>query len=192
MIGIFLLCGGIQGFGRGDLLSLISAVLYAAWMIELGHHMQKFGKSVHTACTQFLVMAAIALPIGALWGSLSPAAAFAAAPQLFVLGAGSTALAFGLQTVALRYTTASHAAVIVSAEGVFGAMAAALSLGERVSLMALCGAALIMAGITYLALDKPFRHRPVRRALVEQPVAEAVGFEPTVGFPPRWFSRPEP
>ena len=23
-------------------------------------------------------------------------------------------------------------------------------------------------------------------------MAEAVGFEPTVGFPPRWFSRPEP
>jgi len=23
-------------------------------------------------------------------------------------------------------------------------------------------------------------------------LADGVGFEPTVGFPPRWFSRPEP
>lgn len=151
MIGIFMLCGGLQGFGHGDLVSLISALFYAAWMIELGRHMQTFGNPVRTACTQFLVTAALALPIGALWGSLSASAALAAAPELLVLGAGSTALAFGLQTVALRYTPASHAAVIVSAEGVFGAMAAALFLGERMSVTAFFGAALMLAAIIHLA-----------------------------------------
>jgi drug/metabolite transporter (DMT)-like permease len=151
MVGIYMLCGGLRGFGQGDLVSLNSALFYAAWMIELGRHMQTFGNPVRTACTQFLVTAALTLPIGAVWGSLSVSAALAAAPELFVLGAGSTALAFGFQTIALRYTPASHAAVIVSAEGVFGAIAAALFLGERISVTAYFGAALMLAAIVNLA-----------------------------------------
>lgn len=164
LIGIFALCGGLQGFGRGDLLSLIFALFYAAWMIELGRHMQTFGKPVRTACTQFLATAALALPIGGLWGSLSPSAALAAGPELVILGAGSTALAFGLQTLALRFTPASHAAVIVSAEGVFGAIAAALFLGERISVTAFFGAALMMAAIIYLAFGSPAEKVPERSA----------------------------
>ena len=151
MIGIFMLCGGLKGFGRGDLVSLISALFYAVWMIELGRHMQTYGNPVRTACTQFLATAALALPFGAWWGSLSAGAVLAAAPELLVLGAGSTALAFGFQTIALRYTPPSHAAVIVSAEGVFGAMVAALFLGERMSITAFFGAALMLAAIIHLA-----------------------------------------
>lgn len=155
MVGILMLCGGLQGFGRGDLLSLVSALFFAVWMIELGRHMQGFGNPVRTACTQFMVTAALTLPIGGVWGTLSAGAALAAGPELFVLGAGSTALAFGLQTIALRYTPAAHAAVIVSAEGVFGAMAAVLFLGERMSVTAILGATLILAAITHLAFGRP-------------------------------------
>jgi drug/metabolite transporter (DMT)-like permease len=151
MVGIYMLCGGVQGFGRGDLVSLVSALFYAAWMIELGRHMKTFGNAVRTACTQFLVTAALALPIGALWGSLSANSALAAGPELLVLGVGSTALAFGFQTVAQRYTSATHAAIIVSGEGVFGAMAAAFFLGERMSATAFFGAALMLAAIIHLA-----------------------------------------
>lgn len=151
MVGIFMLCGGLQGFGEGDIVALISALLYAAWMIDLGRHMVIFGHPVRTACTQFMVAAAFALPVGSIWGSLSIDAALAAAPELVLLGVGSTALAFGLQTISQRYTPASHAAVIVSAEGVFGAMAAALFLGERMSVTALFGAALMLAAIVHLA-----------------------------------------
>ena len=162
MLGIFMLCGGIHGFGHGDILSLISALFYALWMIELGRHMLAYGSPVRTACTQFLVTAALALPIGGIWGTLSAQAALAAAPELFVLGAGSTALAFGLQTIALRYTPAAHAAVIVSAEGVFGAMAGVLFLGERMTVVAFLGAALMLAAIVHLAFGSPRLKAPDR------------------------------
>lgn len=151
MVGVLMLCGGPQGFGTGDIVALTSALLYAIWMIDLGRHMQRFGHPVRIACTQFLFTAAIALPAGGLWGSLSVDAAVAAGPELLLLGVGSTALAFGFQTIALRYTPASHAAVIVSAEGVFGAMAASIFLGERISFLALMGAALMLAAIVHLA-----------------------------------------
>lgn len=151
MIGVFLLSGGTQSFQQGDIVALISALLYAVWMIDLGRHMQTFGLPVRTASTQFLVTAAIALPIGAVWGSLSAGAALAAGPELLLLGVGSTALAFGFQTIAQRYTPATHAAVIVSAEGIFGALAASIFLGERISFLALLGAALMLAAIMHLA-----------------------------------------
>ncbi|MFN3844324.1 MAG: DMT family transporter [Paracoccaceae bacterium] len=164
MIGVFLLCGGTQAFGTGDIVALISALFYAAWMIELGRHMQTFGHPVRTACTQFLVTAVIALPIGGVWGSLSASAAFAAGPELLLLGVGSTALAFGFQTIAQRYTPATHAAVIVSAEGVFGAMAAYIFLGERISLLALLGAALMLAAIVHLAFGKTSKEATAQSA----------------------------
>jgi drug/metabolite transporter (DMT)-like permease len=164
MIGVFLLCGGTQAFGTGDIVALISALFYAVWMIELGRHMQKFGHPVRTACTQFLVTAVIALPIGGFWGTLSASAAVAAGPELLMLGVGSTALAFGFQTIAQRYTPASHAAVIVSAEGVFGAAAASVFLGERISFLALLGAALMLAAIVHLAFGSAARDATDRSA----------------------------
>ena len=159
LTGIFMLCGGLYGLGKGDIVALVSALLYAAWMVDLGCHMRTYGNPVRTACAQFLVTAAVALPIGGLWGSLSVSAAIAASPELLTLGVGSTALAFGIQTAAQRYTTASQAAVIVSAESVFGAMAAALFLDERMSVVGFFGAALILTAIIYLAFAaKPSRH----------------------------------
>jgi len=129
--------------------------------------MQTFGHPVRTACTQFLVVAAIALAIGGLWGSLSFGAAIAAGPELVLLGVGWTALAFGFQTIALPPTPASHAAIIVSAEGAFGAMAAPLFLNERITMAALFGAALMLSAIVYLAFAD------VQRETVTSPVERA-------------------
>ena len=152
VIGALMLGGGLAGFGPGDLAAILSAALYAAWMVDLGRHMGAFGRPVRTACTQFFAAAAVALPVGAVFGSLTPAAVVAAGPELAVLGVGSTALAFGLQTLAQRYTPATHAAVIVSAEGVFGAVGAALFLGEVATPMQIGGAAIMLAAILHLAL----------------------------------------
>jgi drug/metabolite transporter (DMT)-like permease len=154
MVGIFMLCGGLRGIGDGEIVALLSALLYAAWMVDLGRHMQRFGHPVRTACMQFLVTAAVALPIGGLAGSLSAGAAFAAGPELLLLGVGSTALAFGFQTIAQRYTPASHAAVIVSAKGVFGALAAACILGERLPITGVLGAMLMLAAILHIAFGR--------------------------------------
>ena len=64
----------------------------------------------------------------------------------------STALAFGLMTWAQRYIAAPTAAIIVSAEGVFGALGARLLLGEQTSALGLFGAALILFAIGMVAL----------------------------------------
>ncbi|MER8830108.1 DMT family transporter [Mesorhizobium sp. M0938] len=100
---------------------------------------------------QFLGAAVISLPLGFFHGNLSPANAFDAWPQLLVLGVFSTAVCFGIQAIAQRFTSASHAAVIVSAESVFGALGAALFLGERTSFVGMLGATIMLGAALHLA-----------------------------------------
>ncbi|QND62764.1 EamA family transporter [Mesorhizobium loti] len=152
-VGALLLSGGIAGLGSGNLTAILSAACYALWMVELGRHMQTHARPSTAAATQFLGAAAFALPLGALQGNLSPAAAFAAGPELAVLGVFSTAIAFGIQIAAQSLTPASHAAVIVSAESVFGALGAAIFLGERNSPAGAMGAAIILGAILSVAMS---------------------------------------
>ncbi|GEC35754.1 hypothetical protein N181_30650 [Sinorhizobium fredii USDA 205] len=154
LVGVLLLSGGLtDSFNQGDLAAILSAACYALWMVQLGHHMQTHGAPVTTAAAQFLAAAVITLPLGALQGNLSPAAIKDAGLELAVLGIFSTAAAFGIQTIAQRFTSASHAAVIVSAESVFGAIGAAIFLGERLSPVGAVGAALVFGSITLLSLS---------------------------------------
>ncbi|MER9232220.1 DMT family transporter [Mesorhizobium sp. M0622] len=161
--GVLLLSGGLAaGFSRGDLAAIASAACYAFWMVELGRHVKTHGAPITMAAAQFLGAAMITLPLGAFQGNLSLAAVREAGPELAVLGIFSTGAAFGIQTFAQRFTSASHAAVIVSAESVFGAIGAAIFLGERLSPVGAVGAAAIFGAITLLSLsvDKSENRKP--------------------------------
>jgi drug/metabolite transporter (DMT)-like permease len=154
LVGVLLLSGGLTAsFSQGDLAAILSAACYALWMVELGRHMQTQGAPLTTAAAQFIVAAVITLPLGALHGNLSLAAISDAGPELAVLGIFSTAGAFGIQTIAQRFTSASHAAVIVSAESVFGAIGAAIFLSERLSPIGAVGAAVVLGAIILLSLS---------------------------------------
>jgi drug/metabolite transporter (DMT)-like permease len=151
LFGALLLSGGIASFSRGDVAVMLSAACYALWMVELGRHAQTYGRPFTAMAAQFLGAAVISLPLGFFHGNLSPANAFDAWPQLLVLGVFSTAVCFGIQTIAQRFTSASHAAVIVSAESVFGALGAAFFLGERMSSAGVLGAAIMLGAVLFLA-----------------------------------------
>lgn len=164
LAGALLLCGGMGGeIGRGDLTAILSAACYALWMVELGRHARAYGRPVATAAAQFALTALLLLPAGMLQGGLTPAAVRAAAPELAVLGIFSTAIAFGLQTVAQRFTPASHAAVVVSSESLFGAAAAAFALGERISSTGAAGGLLMLVAIAIVAFPRPSVPRAGRR-----------------------------
>jgi drug/metabolite transporter (DMT)-like permease len=153
VVGAMLLSGGMSGsLNNGDVAAILSGACYAVWMVEVERHAKRHGRPLATAAAQFLSAALILIPLGGMYGNLSASAAWKAGPELLVLGIFSTAVGFTLQTIAQRFTLASHAAVMVSAECVFGAAGAALVLGERISAVAALGAALIFAAIVYLAL----------------------------------------
>lgn len=167
MVGALLLSGGISSFNSGDLTAIISAASYSVWAVELARHIQAYARPLTAAAAQFLGGAAFALALGAIYGSPSLTAMLAAGPELIVLGVFSTAIAFGIQIAALRFTSASHAAVIVSAESVFGALGAAILLGERLSASAALGGTLILGAILSVAMSTQTKSISISRHMGE-------------------------
>jgi drug/metabolite transporter (DMT)-like permease len=165
LVGALLMSGGHMSWAAingGDLLCLASAAGYAVWMVALGRHAVRYGRPLGTTFVQFAVSAVLVLPV-ALWIKIPDFATLGqAAPDLFMLGVISTALAFGLMTWAQRYVTAPTAAIIVSAEGVFGALGARLVLGEQTSVIGICGAGLILCAIAIVALYDRVQHTPMQ------------------------------
>ena len=74
-------------------------------------------------------------------------AILAAGPAILYGGLFGVAVGFTLQVVAQKHAIASHAAIILSLEAVFAAIAGALLLGEALALKGYMGCALMFAGM---------------------------------------------
>lgn len=145
---------GAFRMNRGDLLTIGCAVVYALHLLVLGHFSQRERVEPvalgQLACTAVLSVFSLPFdPPKAVW---SAAVLFA----IVLTAVFATAVAFAFQTWGQKHTTAERTALIFALEPVF-AMAAAVTLGgERLTLLACAGCALILAGI--LAVDlKPAR-----------------------------------
>ena len=100
---------------------------------------------------------AVALPVGAL--GLLPFFSFtaktaAAWGSLLALSFLSTYLAYTAYSAGLRHLPATRASVIASLEPVVAALLAALLFGERLSVLALLGAALVVGAALSLSTEK--------------------------------------
>jgi drug/metabolite transporter (DMT)-like permease len=76
----------------------------------------------------------------------------AALPSIAYAGLLSGGVGYTLQIVAQRYTPATEAALIMSLESVFAAVAAAFLLGERLTLLAGLGCGLILLGVVLVEI----------------------------------------
>ncbi|MGI8960389.1 MAG: DMT family transporter [Bryobacteraceae bacterium] len=138
----------------GDLLTVGCAVAFAFQLLVLGYYSQR-ERFEAVALGQILcaaVLSTVSLlidPPQAIW---SDSVIFAVVlTSLF-----ATALAFALQTWAQQYTTATRTALIFALEPVFALITAVVAGGERLTLAAVCGGGLILAGIVAVEM-KPAR-----------------------------------
>lgn len=136
-----------QPMNAGDTWCLVSALFYSIWMILLVRHVTQHGLPVLTTFVQCLCAAGIALPFSLAAETELESNFVGALPELFYLGVFSTALAFGLASVAQRCLSASVGAILMSAESLFGAAGGILVLGERPDFGVIVGATLMMAAI---------------------------------------------
>ena len=72
--------------------------------------------------------------------------------SILYAGILSVGVGFTLQVVAQRYTKPADTAILLSAETLFGALTAALWLGETMNTVRLCGALLIFSAIMAVQL----------------------------------------
>ena len=149
--------GAIGAISRGDLLTLLCAVGFAAHIVTLGHYSENMRFEVLSVAQ---VGAAAALALGSFWWAEAPRVVWRPAVVWTVLISGflSTAIAFTIQAWAMQYTTATRLAVIYLFEPVVAWMTSFWLAGEGLAPRAAAGAALILLGILLVEL-KPARPR---------------------------------
>ncbi|UCD49958.1 MAG: DMT family transporter [Phycisphaerales bacterium] len=136
---------------RGDLLVLVGAFFWALHVQVIGYLAQR-AAPLRIACVQFIVCAALALPFAFVTEKMDVSAIRDAAIPILYGGVLSAGIAFTLQVVCQRTSPPSHAAIIMSLETVFAALAGWLVLGERLGLRGLIGCVLMLTGLMVVQL----------------------------------------
>jgi len=151
-IGCLSLDGESGGLNMGDMLTLLCGVLYAAHIIAV-ERCQKKTNTYALIVVQFAFAAVFALIYSLLFERNMPMKIEAGTiGGLLYLAVFSTTIAMSLQNIGQSMAPASHAAILLSLESVFGALASWLVLGERLTGMMVLGFAVIFAALVVNSL----------------------------------------
>jgi len=154
-LGLMTLEGPIGSMGRGDLLTVIGAAAYAAYIVILGHFAESMSFELLSVSQ---IAAATVWPFTFLGTVETPHVIWrpTVVCAILVTGLLATGLAFTIQAWAQRYTTSTRTALIYMLEPVFAWMTSFFVLGESLSGKAAAGAILILGGVLVAEL-KPLR-----------------------------------
>jgi drug/metabolite transporter (DMT)-like permease len=155
--GIYFLTGpDTGGLNRGDLLTLITAVVFGGQIVAVAELSRRH--DARRLVWLQLAGTAVAAAVAAL--ALEPvrvSASLAVVGALVFTGVGATALALVWQMDAQRHMSAARAALIFCLEPVFAALASWVWLGERLSAGQWLGAGLILGGMVLAELPQPLK-----------------------------------
>lgn len=143
---------------RGDFLVLIGAFVWAGHVLLIGMFSSRTD-SLKLALSQIIVCATLSalVAVGFETGGVTDIQR-AAIPILYA-GVMSVGIAYTLQVVGQKNAHPSHAAIILSLEGVFAAVGGWLLLGESMSLRGLTGCGLMLSGILLSQVKWPGKVR---------------------------------
>ncbi len=132
---------------RGDMLELAGAVFWAGHVLVAAWFAPRMNP-IHLAVGQYVVCCVLSLILAVVLGESFAWEGFrqAAVPILYG-GLLSVGLAYTLQLVAQRDANPSHAAIILSLESVFAALAGWVLIGETLTMRGIIGCALMLAGM---------------------------------------------
>lgn len=147
--GAWLLTDGAQfeSWTSGDGLVLIADVAWAAGISLIPVFLARCDRPYFLAFAQFGVVGVLGICVGLGLEPFSQEGLRLAAPSILYAGLCSGGIAFTLQILALKYTPAPEAALIMSLEAVFAAISGAVLLSERLTGSAILGGVLILLGV---------------------------------------------
>lgn len=158
MCGIYLLSGGdLRELVRGDVLTVFSAMFWALQVVLIAKFVGQSGRPLALSLVQFMVTAGLALLVAVLIEPFAWSSVLAAAPEILYTGVFASGVAFTLQVIGQRYTTAPQAAIFLSSEAPFAAIFAYLWLGERIAGVGLLGCALILLAMLVVEIVPQWR-----------------------------------
>lgn len=147
--GVWLLNGasGFDHFVPGDWLVLGCAVFCALQVCLIGVIVQRTYRPLTFCALQYLFTAVLGCTLAAMFETTDWSAYAANIWPILYAGIASGGIAFTLQAVAQQHSPPADAAIILSGEALFAAMAGYLVLGERMGMLGWSGSALIFIAI---------------------------------------------
>lgn len=145
-LGLLTLNGAGSGVNAGDLLTIVCAVCYAFQIIII----DKYGDEIDSILLTIIELAVTSV-CGLILGfafeglhmTFTPFSTF----SILFTGLLCSAVAYGVQIAAQKFTSPTHTVVIFLAEPVFSAIIAAIFLKESMTLLMVMGCILILAGM---------------------------------------------
>jgi len=130
----------------GDWLQLTGAVVWGGHVLLVGLFASRYDP-IRLAFLQFATCSVVSLVLAVVFEEIHWDAIVQAAPALLYGGLFGVGTGFTLQVIAQKHAIASHAAIILSLEAVFAAIAGALFLGESLHARGYLGCGLMLAGM---------------------------------------------
>ncbi len=153
LLGIYMLSGGdLRQLVVGDVLTIASAAFWALQVVLIAQFVGDTGRPLALSFVQFVTTAVLALAIAISIEEIEWQAIVAVAPQILYAGMFASGLAFTLQVIGQRYTSAPQAAIFLSSEAPFAALFAYLWLNEKIAVLGLLGCVLILTAMLSVEL----------------------------------------
>jgi drug/metabolite transporter (DMT)-like permease len=165
LVGAWLLASraSLSPPGLGDGLVLLADFAWATGIALTPIFLARSGRPLLLAFVQYTVCAILAAALSIMFETMQPGAILTTAPTILFSGIISGAIAYTIQIFAQRRTPPAEAALILSLESVFAALAGAVMLGERLTAVGALGCLLILAGAVVVEIG-PLVGRGTARA----------------------------
>ena len=153
-VGVYLITfNGVLQLNWGDLLCILCSLNFALHIMATGYYTRIADDSILLGLLQLGFVALYALLFSFIFEK--PQLPQTARSYLIVLALSifSTAFSYILQTAALKYTTPTHAGLILSLEPAFAAAFAYFLAGEVLTFKAYLGALLMLIGVILIEVD---------------------------------------
>lgn len=154
VVGFYLLCIK-ENFSveSSDMLILLCTFAFAAQILAVDIFLPK-ADGVRLSLIQFATVAILGTVFAFIFEGGAPFSPISECiPQLLFLGIGSSGIAYTLQIVGQKGTHPAVASIILSLESVFGALAGAVILQEKMSLREYVGCAVVFVAVILSELD---------------------------------------
>lgn len=153
----------------GDWIQLAGAFVWGVHVLLVSFFASRHD-AIRLAFIQFVTCAIVSLALAAALEETSLASIWLAGPALIYGGMFAVGVGYTLQVVAQKHAIASHAAIILSLEAVFAAIAGALFLEESLSLRGYVGCSLMFIGMLAAQL---WPRKPSSTLMVSEAVLQA-------------------
>jgi drug/metabolite transporter (DMT)-like permease len=159
-MALMTLPAGSFGMGRGDLFSVLCAVVFALHIVVVSHYSPMIGFET-IALMQVVTAALLGIASFRFFGPVRFHATPGVAAAVLITGLLATALAFTAMAWSQQYTTAGRAALIFALEPVIAWLTSYLLTGEAMSGRGKTGAGLILGGVLLVEFRREQAKAPV-------------------------------